>query len=258
MTASAPSPGGVTGDPQTTAGTLAEPQVQAMFDRIAGVYDRMNAVMTAGLHHQWRRRAADLAGLTAGGHALDLATGTGDLAFELARRVAPGGSVVGADFSERMLTLARHKAAQGGVSAAPAGVQLHFEQANALALPYHDAEFDAATVGFGARNFADLERGLSEMVRVVRPGGRVVVLEITTPLGPPLSTFLELWFDRIVPALGRLAGDAEAYSYLPNSVRRFPAPDALAAVMWGCGLRAVRYILTAGGIIAIHVGEVPV
>jgi demethylmenaquinone methyltransferase/2-methoxy-6-polyprenyl-1,4-benzoquinol methylase len=258
MTASAtPPPGSVAGHVQASAGTLAEPQVQAMFDRIAGVYDRMNAVMTAGLHHQWRRRAADLAGLTAGGRALDVATGTGDLAFELARRVAPGGTVVGADFSEQMLELAQAKAtrtAGGSGSGTPAGVELRFEAANALALPYRDGEFDAAPVGFGARNFADL----GEMVRVVRPGGRVVVLEITTPLRPPLSTFLELWFDRIVPALGRLAGDADAYSYLPNSVRRFPAPDALASVMWGCGLRGVRYILTAGGIIAMHVGEVPV
>jgi demethylmenaquinone methyltransferase/2-methoxy-6-polyprenyl-1,4-benzoquinol methylase len=229
-----------------------------MFDRIAGVYDRMNAVMTAGLHHQWRRRAADLAGLAPGGRALDVATGTGDLALELARRVAPGGVVVGADFSERMLELARDKAgdarAQGRV---PAEVELGFEPANALALPYRDDEFDAATVGFGARNFSDLERGLAEMVRVVRPGGRVVVLEITTPTGPPLSTFLELWFDRIVPALGRVAGDPEAYSYLPSSVRRFPAPEALAAAMWRAGLRDVRYLITAGGIIALHVGEVP-
>jgi demethylmenaquinone methyltransferase/2-methoxy-6-polyprenyl-1,4-benzoquinol methylase len=259
MTASAsPPPDSVAGGPQGSTGTLAEPQVQAMFDRIAGVYDRMNAVMTAGLHHQWRRRAADLAGLTAGGRALDVATGTGDLAFELARRVAPGGSVVGADFSEQMLALARDKAAGGGgASPVPADVELAFEPANALALPYRDGEFDAATVGFGARNFADLERGLSEMVRVVRPGGRVVVLEITTPVGPPWSTFLELWFDRIVPALGRLAGDADAYSYLPSSVRRFPPPAALAAAMWGCGLREVRYVLTAGGIIALHVGGVP-
>jgi demethylmenaquinone methyltransferase/2-methoxy-6-polyprenyl-1,4-benzoquinol methylase len=262
MTASAPPPpGSVTGDPETTVGTLAEPQVQAMFDRISGVYDRMNAIMTAGLHHQWRRRAADLAGLTPGARALDVATGTGDLAVELARRVAPGGTVVGADFSDQMLALARAKATVGGTRdavAVPADVELRFEPANALALPYLDGEFDAATVGFGARNFSDLDRGLREMARVVRPGGRVVVLEITTPVRPPLSTFLELWFDRIVPALGRLAGDAEAYSYLPSSVQRFPAPDALAGIMWGCGLRAVRYVLTAGGIIAIHVGEVPV
>jgi demethylmenaquinone methyltransferase/2-methoxy-6-polyprenyl-1,4-benzoquinol methylase len=217
-----------------------------MFDRIAGLYDRMNSVMTAGLHHQWRRRAADLAELARGGRALDVATGTGDLALELANRVEPGGEVVGVDFSERMLELARAKA----------GGRVRFESGNALALEYPDGAFDAATVGFGARNFSDLERGLSEMARVVRPGGRVVVLEITAPRRPPLSTFFELWFDRAVPALGRLV-DSEAYSYLPSSVRRFPGPDELAAVMWRCGLRQIRYVLTAGGIIALHVGIVP-
>jgi demethylmenaquinone methyltransferase/2-methoxy-6-polyprenyl-1,4-benzoquinol methylase len=224
-----------------------------MFDRIAGIYDVMNGVMTAGLHHHWRRRAADLARLEPGDRVLDVATGTGDLALELAQRVAPGGTVVGADFSERMLELAREKAS----GSAPREVELRFEQANALALPYDDDEFDAATVGFGARNFSDLRRGLSEMGRVVRPGGLVVVLEITTPTRPPLSTFLELWFDRIVPSLGRVAGDPEAYNYLPSSVRRFPAPRELADAMWGCGLRSIRYVLTAGGIIALHVGEVP-
>jgi demethylmenaquinone methyltransferase/2-methoxy-6-polyprenyl-1,4-benzoquinol methylase len=257
MTASAlPPPGQATGEPGVTPGTLAEPQVRAMFDRIAGVYDRMNGVMTAGLHHQWRRRAADLARLAPGDRALDVATGTGDLAFELARRVTPGGTVIGADFSAGMLALARAKAAASGFASRAGGVQLRFEQANALALPYLDDEFDAATVGFGARNFSDLPRGLREMARVVRPGGRVVVLEITTPTRPPLSTLLELWFDRLVPALGKLAGDAEAYSYLPSSVRRFPPPDDLAAVMWGAGLCSIRYRLTAGGIIALHVGEV--
>jgi demethylmenaquinone methyltransferase/2-methoxy-6-polyprenyl-1,4-benzoquinol methylase len=228
-----------------------------MFDRIAGVYDRMNSVMTAGLHHHWRRRAADLAALGPGQSALDVATGTGDLALELTRRVAPGGSVVGADFSERMLELARDKAgAERAAGRVPADTMLRFETANALELPYGSDEFDAATVGFGARNFSDLPRGLSEMARVVRPGGRVVVLEITTPTGPPLSTFLDVWFDRIVPVLGRVAGDADAYNYLPSSVRRFPAPDALAGIMWECGLRSVRYVITAGGIIALHVGEV--
>jgi demethylmenaquinone methyltransferase/2-methoxy-6-polyprenyl-1,4-benzoquinol methylase len=224
-----------------------------MFDRIAGVYDRMNAVMTAGLHHEWRRRAADLAAIGPGSRVLDVATGTGDLALELARRVAPGGSVVGSDFAERMLELARAKVSAASV---PEGVALRFESANALALPYRDHTFDAATVGFGARNFSDLSQGLAEMARVVRPGGRVVVLEITTPTRPPLSTFLEVWFDRIVPTLGRLAGDPDAYSYLPSSVRRFPAPGALAELMWDAGLRDIRYVLTAGGIIALHVGEV--
>jgi demethylmenaquinone methyltransferase/2-methoxy-6-polyprenyl-1,4-benzoquinol methylase len=219
-----------------------------MFDRIAGLYDRMNSVMTAGLHHQWRRRAADLAQLSPGDRALDVATGTGDLALELATRVEPGGEVVGIDFAEKMLELARAKAAPYA--------NVRFEPGNALALDFPDGTFAAATVGFGARNFSDLDRGLAEMARVVRPGGRVVVLEITTPQRPPLSTFFELWFDHAIPALGR-AVDSQAYSYLPLSVRRFPGPDELAATMWRCGLRQIRYVLTAGGIIALHVGVVP-
>ena len=223
-----------------------------MFDRIAGLYDPMNTVMTAGLHHQWRRRAADMAALSPGDRGLDVATGTGDLALELARRVSPGGEVVATDFSERMLELARAKAnAREGD-----GANVVIRSANALDLPFDDGEFDAATVGFGARNFSDLEQGLREMARVVRPGGRVVVLEITTPQKPPLSLFFELWFDRIVPALGRLAGDAQAYSYLPNSVRRFPGPRELAETMSRCGLEQIRYVLTAGGIIALHGGVV--
>ena len=145
-----------------------------------------------------------------------------------------------------MLSRARRKA--------PA---LRFEWGNALELPYEAASFDAATVGFGARNFSDLDRGLAEMARVVRPGGRVVVLEITTPQKQPLSTFFSLWFDRIVPAIGRLTGQEEAYGYLPSSVRRFPAPDGLAAAMERAGLTRIRWILTAGGIIALHVGEKP-
>jgi demethylmenaquinone methyltransferase/2-methoxy-6-polyprenyl-1,4-benzoquinol methylase len=233
----------VTGPGGSAPGTLEEPQVRAMFDRIASFYDAMNSVMTAGLHHRWRARAADLAAVGPGARALDVATGTGDLAIELARRVGPRGEVVGSDFSEEMLALARRK-----------GPQLTFEWANALELPYPDGRFDAATVGFGARNFSDLERGLSEMARVVRRGGRVVVLEITTPQRPPLSTFFRVWFDRVVPVLGRLTGESLAYSYLPSSVRRFPAPEGLAAAMERAGLRDIRWILTAGGIIAIHVG----
>jgi demethylmenaquinone methyltransferase / 2-methoxy-6-polyprenyl-1,4-benzoquinol methylase len=221
-------------------GTLPDTQVRAMFDRIAGVYDRMNSVMTAGMHHTWRERAVDLARVGPGSRALDVATGTGDLAIALSRR---GADVVGLDFSEGMLELARRKAPQ-----------LRFEQGDALALPYADAEFDAVTVGFGARNFADLGRGLAEMARVTRPGGRVVVLEITTPQKPPLSWFFRFWFDRAVPALGRLAGDPDAYTYLPSSVRRFPGPRDLAGELAATGLEDVRWVLTAGGIIALHAG----
>ena len=231
--------------PAPSSGRLEEGQVRAMFDRIASVYDVMNSVMTAGMHHRWRRRAADLARVGPGDKVLDVATGTGDLAVELASRVTPGGEVVGMDFAEAMLELARRKAPE-----------LRFEQGNALALVYPDDRFDAATVGFGARNFADLEQGLREMARVVRPGGRVVVLEITTPTRPPLSTFFRLWFDRVVPQIGKVAGDPDAYEYLPSSVRRFPAARELAAAMTRCGMQDVGWILTAGGIIAIHHGVV--
>jgi demethylmenaquinone methyltransferase / 2-methoxy-6-polyprenyl-1,4-benzoquinol methylase len=225
------------------SGTLSEPQVRAMFDRIAGFYDVMNTVMTAGLHHRWRARAADLAALSPGDSALDVACGTGDLAIELSRRVGAGGQVIGSDFAPEMLERARQKAPE-----------LHWELGNALDLPYASNRFDAATVGFGARNFADLDRGLAEMARVVKPGGRVVVLEITTPRKPPLSTFYSLWFDRIVPLIGRLTGENEAYTYLPSSVKRFPGPEGLATAMERAGLREIRWILTAGGIIALHVG----
>jgi demethylmenaquinone methyltransferase / 2-methoxy-6-polyprenyl-1,4-benzoquinol methylase len=238
-------------------GRMEAGQVQAMFDRIAGVYDLLNGVMTAGLHHRWRARAADLAEIGPGSRVLDVATGTGDLALELCSRVGEGGEVIGSDFAEAMLDRAREKAANAGARS------LRFEWADATALPYRDESFDAATVGFGARNFSDLSLGLREMARVVKPGGRVVVLEITTPVKPPLSVFYQLWFDQVVPLLGRLVGVvakqatiASAYTYLPNSVKRFPPPAALAAEMQSAGIDEVRWILTAGGIIAIHAGTV--
>jgi demethylmenaquinone methyltransferase/2-methoxy-6-polyprenyl-1,4-benzoquinol methylase len=257
--------------PSPSSGQLDAGQVRAMFDRIAGVYDLMNTAMTAGLHHRWRARAADLAAVAPGSRVLDVATGTGDLALELARRVSPGGEVVASDFSAAMLARAQ---AKGGARDA-ALVRPRFELGDALALPYADSSFDAATVGFGVRNFSDLAAGLAEMARVVRPGGRVVVLEITTPSRAPLSLFYRLWFDRLVPVLGRLAGAlvalgtrrraernragiAAAYTYLPSSVRRFPAPPALAAQMRRAGLGDVGYELMGGSIIAIHVGTVPV
>jgi len=264
----------------SASGHLEAEQVRSMFDGIAGVYDLLNTAMTAGLHHRWRSRAADLARVGPGDRVLDVATGTGDLALELARRVGAGGEVIGSDFAEGMLERAREKAAAGDQDI---GARPRFEWGDALELQYPSAVFDAATVGFGARNFTDLARGLAEMRRVVRPGGRVVVLEITTPVRPPLSTFYSLWFDRLVPLFGRVAqgaaralaglrasqagsangnGQAQseiaaAYTYLPSSVKRFPGPVALAAELDRAGLEDISYVLLAGGIVAIHAGTVP-
>ncbi|HYQ77477.1 MAG TPA: bifunctional demethylmenaquinone methyltransferase/2-methoxy-6-polyprenyl-1,4-benzoquinol methylase UbiE [Solirubrobacterales bacterium] len=223
-------------------------QVNRMFDRVAGRYDALNSLMTAGLHHRWRERAADQTDLAPGDAALDVCCGTGDLALELARRVSPGGHVVGCDFSEPMLDLAREKAAERSVEGA------RFEWADALELPYDAERFDAVTVGFGVRNLADLDRGLREMARVLKPGGRAVILEITQPTRPPLSLFYSLWFDRIVPLLGAFSSNPEAYSYLPESVRSFPSPRGLAEKMDAAGFEAIRYTVLAGGIIAIHSG----
>lgn len=223
-------------------------QVNRMFDRVAGRYDALNSVMTAGLHHRWRERAAERTELRPGDSALDVCCGTGDLALELAQRVTPGGRVVGCDFSEPMLDLAREKTAQRGAE----GVR--FEWADALELPYDGERFDAVTVGFGVRNLADLDRGLRELARVLKPGGRAVILEITTPQRPPLSFFFSLWFDRIVPLLGAFSSNPEAYSYLPESVRSFPSPRGLAEKMDAAGFERIRYTVLAGGIIAIHSG----
>jgi demethylmenaquinone methyltransferase/2-methoxy-6-polyprenyl-1,4-benzoquinol methylase len=223
-------------------------QVNSMFDRVAGRYDSLNSVMTAGLHHRWRERAAERAGLGPGDAALDVCCGTGDLALELSGRVSPEGHVVGCDFSEPMLDLAREKASAKGAN----GVR--FEWADALALPYDGERFDAVTVGFGVRNLADLDRGLREMARVLKPGGRLVILEITQPTRPPLSIFYSLWFDRIVPLLGAFSSEPEAYSYLPESVRSFPSPLGLAEKMDRAGFERIRYTVLAGGIIAIHSG----
>jgi demethylmenaquinone methyltransferase/2-methoxy-6-polyprenyl-1,4-benzoquinol methylase len=216
-----------------------------MFDRIAGVYDLMNSAMTAGLHHEWRTRAVQQARVGPGSDALDICCGTGDLSLELRRAIGPDGRVVGSDFSEPMLDLARRKSGEEGLA-------VEFGWADALDLPYGDDSFDAVTVGFGARNLADLDKGLAEMARVLRPGGRLVILEITRPVREPLSTFYSLWFDRLVPLLGSVAGDSDAYSYLPESVRSFPEPRALAEKIDAAGFAEIRWLLLAGGIIAIH------
>jgi demethylmenaquinone methyltransferase / 2-methoxy-6-polyprenyl-1,4-benzoquinol methylase len=210
-----------------------------MFDRIAPVYDAMNRVMTGGLDRHWRAITLD-ATVRGGDRVLDACCGTGDLAIGARKR---GAQVTGLDFSPKMLERARRK--DPGVD---------WVQGDALALPFEDASFDAATVGFGVRNVADLEAGLRELRRVLRPGGRLGILEITTPRGA-LAPFYRVWFDRVVPLLGKVLPGGSAYTYLPASVRRFPAPDELAALLERTGFATVQYRLFAGGIVALHTGE---
>ena len=229
-------------------GRLPATEVRDMFDRIAPRYDLMNRLMSGGLDGRWRKLAASVADVSLGSRALDVCCGTGDLAFELADRVGPTGSVVGVDFSEQMLERATAKATAKSVPAT-------FQVADALDLPFEDDSLDAATVAFGARNLSDLDRGLAEMARVVRPGGRVVVLEITTP--KRLRMLNGLWFDRVVPRLGGLVGgDRAAYRYLPASAKRFPEPLELAQHMSDAGLTEIRWRPFMGGIVALHHGRV--
>jgi demethylmenaquinone methyltransferase/2-methoxy-6-polyprenyl-1,4-benzoquinol methylase len=220
------------------SGRLAPDAVRTMFDRISPVYDAMNRTMTLGLDQRWRR-ATVAAVVQPGDKVLDACCGTGDLAVAALRA---GATVIGLDFSERMLERARRKSSE-----------IVWVQADAQQLPFEDASFDAATVGFGVRNLDDLERGLGELRRVLRPGGRVAILEITKPSGL-LAPFYRLWFDGLVPLLGKILPGGSAYTYLPASVRRFPGPDELAGLLRGAGFEDVRWRTFAGGIVALHIG----
>jgi demethylmenaquinone methyltransferase/2-methoxy-6-polyprenyl-1,4-benzoquinol methylase len=220
-------------------GTLDPAGVESMFDRIAPVYDVMNRVMTAGLDQRWRRRAVDAA-VRRGDRVLDACCGTGDLAVAAVRA---GGAVVGLDFSERMLERARRKSAD-----------VEWVRGDLLELPFRDGSFDAVTVGFGVRNVADLDRALHELRRVLRPGGRLAILEITRPRGA-LKPFFSLWFDRVVPLLGKALPGGKAYTYLPASVKRFPGAEELATLLERSGFGEVGFRLFGGSIVALHTGE---
>jgi demethylmenaquinone methyltransferase / 2-methoxy-6-polyprenyl-1,4-benzoquinol methylase len=222
-----------------STGTLAPQQVRTMFDRIAPVYDAMNRAMTMGMDRRWRRLTAE-AVVKDGDRVLDACCGTGDLALAAARA---GGAVTGADFSEEMLVRARRKAPE-----------LEWVLADATALPFEDESFDVVTVGFGIRNLEHLETGLRELARVLPPGGRLGCLEITRPHGV-LRPFFRLWFDGLVPFVGRALPGGAAYSYLPASVRRFPGPEDLASAMRRAGFSCVGWRLFGGGIVALHVGR---
>jgi demethylmenaquinone methyltransferase/2-methoxy-6-polyprenyl-1,4-benzoquinol methylase len=221
-------------------GTLSPTAVRAMFDRIAPVYDAMNRVMTAGLDLRWRRLTAE-AVVRPGDRVLDACCGTGDLA--VAARKAGAAEITGLDFSPRMLARARRKLPEAT-----------WVEGDLLDRALESGSFDSATVGFGVRNVADLDRALTELRRMLVPDGRLAILEITTPRGP-LAPFYRLWFDRIVPLLGRALKQGAAYSYLPASVRRFPHADDLARLMREAGFTEVRYRTFAGGVVALHTGR---
>jgi demethylmenaquinone methyltransferase / 2-methoxy-6-polyprenyl-1,4-benzoquinol methylase len=225
----------------SSTGTLPANEVRSMFDRIAPVYDVMNRVMTAGLDLRWRRIAAQSV-VSRGDRVLDACCGTGDLAVAASRA---GGTVTGLDFAPRMLERARRKL--------PTATWV---EGDLLQLPFDAGSFEVATVGFGVRNVADLEGGLAELRRVLAPDGRLAILEITQPRGL-LAPFYRVWFDRIVPLLGKLLKGGAAYTYLPASVRRFPGPDSLADLLRAAGFTDVRYRTFAGGIVALHIAAVP-
>lgn len=233
----------------TGAGNAAAPpEVRVMFDRIAGRYDLMNLLISAFQEPRWRRRLVRAAGLRPGGSALDVASGTGKVAADLLAAASPGGRVLGVDLSPGMIAVAaRRYAGRDG---------LRFVVGDALALPTEDGAFDAATIAFGMRNLPDYRRGFAEMARSVRPGGRVLCLEIARPRSR-LARFMRWWFDRIVPILGRLAGQGSAYGYLVRSVRAYPPPERIAELMREAGLVDVRWQGLTGGIVTLHEGTVP-
>ncbi len=223
-------------------------EVGSMFDGISGVYDAMNVLISAFQEPRWRRRAVALTQLRPGDRAIDVATGTGKVAADLHRRVQPGGDILGVDISPGMIGVAvRRFGAREGLA---------FVVGDALALPAADAFFDAATIAFGMRNLPDYRQGFAEMGRVVRPGGRVVCLEIARPRSR-LARILRAWFDGIVPIIGRLAGKGSAYAYLVQSVRNYPAPETIAGIMRDAGLVGVTWTGMSGGIVTLHVGTVP-
>ena len=233
----------------TGAGNAAAPtEVRVMFDRIARRYDLMNLLISAFQEPRWRKRAVNLSGAKPGDRILDVATGTGKVAADLHKKVQPGGSVLGVDISPAMIRVAQKRFADRS--------GLTYVVGDALALPTEDGTFDAATIAFGMRNLPDYEKGFAELARSVRPGGRVVCLEIAR-LRSRVARILQFWFDRIVPIVGRVAGQGGAYGYLVRSVKGYPGPDRIAEIMREAGLQDVTWTGMSGGIVTLHTGTVP-
>ena len=224
-------------------------RVRGVFDSVAGKYDLMNDLMSAGLHRGWKRFAVELSGVRPGGRVLDLAGGTGDLARLFARRAGPSGTIVHTDINGAMLAAGRDKLVDLGVA-------LPTVQCNAEALPFRDRTFDCVSIGFGLRNVTRKERALAEMARVLVPGGVALVLEFSRVVGP-LAPAYDWYSFNILPLLGRLvANDAASYRYLAESIRVHPDQEALKALMEQSGFDRVDYYNLAAGAVALHVGRV--
>jgi demethylmenaquinone methyltransferase/2-methoxy-6-polyprenyl-1,4-benzoquinol methylase len=232
----------------TEGNRVAPERIRDMFDTISAVYDPMNSFISGFQEPRWRRRAIRAAAVRPGMRALDVATGTGKVAHGLWRAVQPGGEVTGIDFAEGMLTVARARYAD------VAG--LRFVRGDALDLPVDDASFDAATIAFGMRNLADYRQGFAEMRRAVKPGGRVACLEIARPTSR-IARAAQAWFDRVVPLIGRVAGQGDAYGYLVSSTQDYPEPARIAGIMREAGLEDVRWEPLTLGIVTLHVGRRP-
>lgn len=223
--------------------------VADVFDSVATRYDLMNDLMSFGVHRLWKRFAVEVSGVRAGHHVLDVAGGSGDITALLAERAGPGGRLVLADINGSMLEVGRGRLADRGI----AGVE--FVQANAECLPFPDESFDLVTIAFGLRNVTHIDRALAAMARVLRPGGRLLVLEFSKPVLPLLNRAYDTYSFSVLPVLGRLvANDEESYRYLAESIRRFPDQETLKAMMEEAGLERVHYHNLTGGIVASHKG----
>ncbi|MGD8690608.1 MAG: bifunctional demethylmenaquinone methyltransferase/2-methoxy-6-polyprenyl-1,4-benzoquinol methylase UbiE [Gammaproteobacteria bacterium] len=227
-------------------------RVRGVFDSVAGRYDLMNDLMSFGIHRLWKRFTLARTGLHPGDVALDLAGGTGDLARGLVRQVGAQGRVVLADINASMLEMGRDRLTDAGIVA-----NVDFVQANAEALPFADASFRCLTIGFGLRNVTDKASALASMRRVIRPGGRLLVLEFSHPVAPGLDKLYDFYSFRALPLMGRLvANDEESYRYLAESIRMHPDQETLKGMMQDAGFERCDYFNLSGGIVALHVGYV--